>query len=98
MGEHFKKTWWIVLFLLGGLFCWGLWSFKPQPCEARLKDGSTLRLECVRYKRKSASTPWQRWIEQGRNAIAQSLGRPVFNDTFAPPDSLVFWISLRDRD
>jgi hypothetical protein len=63
-----------------------------------LADGSILRLEGIKYKSRSAALPWYRWIEQGRQWLAESLGRTSLNDAFAPPDSLVFWISLLDKD
>jgi hypothetical protein len=37
------------------------------------------------------------WIERARGWIPRSFGRPVFDDTFVPPDSLVYWISRREK-
>ena len=69
----------------------------PTPPEAILKDGSILRLEGVGYRALSAELPARRWIAIGRAWLAQALRRPNFDDSFAPPGSLVYWVSRRDE-
>jgi hypothetical protein len=88
---------WILLILVGIVFALWRRSARSESPQVLLIDGSILRLEGIKYKSKSAALPWHRWIEQGRQWLAEALGRPSLNDAFAPPDSLVFWISRLDK-
>lgn len=90
--------WWILFILFGAVFALSRLGARSRSAEVQLADGSILRLEGIKYKSKSAAPPSYRWIEQGRQWLAESLGRTSLNAAFAPPDSLVFWISLLDKE
>ena len=92
-----RRCSWALLILLG--IAYALWrlSARSESIQVRLTDGSMLRLEGIKYKSKSAALLSQRWIDQGRQWLAEHLGRAWLNDAFAPPDTLVVWVSLRDK-
>ncbi len=88
---------WILLVLIGTALAILPLSARSRPTQVQANNGSILRLEGIKYKSKSTALRWNRWIERGRQWLAESLGRTPLNDAFAPPDSLVFWISLLDK-
>lgn len=93
-----RRCSWILLILFGTAFAVWRLSARSEATQVQLTDGSILRLEGIKYKSKSAALPGYRWIEQGRHWLAERLGLTSLNDAFAPPDSLVFWVSLLDKE
>jgi hypothetical protein len=93
-----KRVGWLTFPIVVGLFVWAPWRTGTASREVRLKDSSILRLESIRFKPRSANSLGQRWMQKARMFIAQSMHRPFLNDAFAPPGSLVYWVSRHDAE
>ena len=85
----------VVCVLLAAL---AIWIRTPEVPSVRLKDGSTLRLEFVGFQRKDSEGQKLRWLDPIRSWVAQKLGRPIFSRPGLQSDSLVYWISRREKD
>lgn len=88
----------VCLLLAGLVAAVAYWILTPEAPSVRLGDGSTLKLECVRYQRKDSEGQRQPWINTLRGWVAQKLGRPTFSRRGLQSDSLVYWISRREKE
>ena len=74
------------------------WLLTLKAPNVRLKDGSTLRLEFVRYQRNGIEGGPRTRMDTVRGWLGKILGLRTYSRHFISPDSLVFWISRRQKD